>query len=535
VILPHPPWGPFAYTGRVPRGGVVFVPLKHRITVGVVWEEGSPAPGKELKPVAGFTGAVLPQWVLEALENLSARTGYPPGRFLAYALPPGAEDLYRLQVRPRVVPLEIPGVRPRLLQALSDRRWRSWLRLRKTTGATARDLLRLLEAEAIEVRAHYPQWETSPPSPTSSRSPQVFYGLSLREKRRVLEAWAVRYNVMFWVADPLLAHFWSRFLGWPAYTSHTPVGERRRIWRDALTGRLSGVVITRAGFLLPFPRPVLVVDEPWMEGFFFREPLTLAAVLPALSVPIRIFRSGPDLPEETLPGLQVVLRLPEGSPRWKVRTRPRFFWKTVERALERGHNLAFWVERKGSGYLRCEACGWRSRCPQEDALLVFFRYPEPRLLCPRCGWESPLPLRCPSCGNEGLEVQGRGLEAVARILKDRFPRARVFTFAARPDNPAALQRLLQVWERGGADILVGTWAARAAFVHPATRWLVAWYPESTLHRRSDEWQLALRLAWLTWMREEGRVLLTTRKDLPLFQHLERGSLRSYFAKQYRQA
>ncbi len=534
VILPHPPWGPLSYRGAAPRGGVVFVPLQHRVTVGVVWEKASAFPERALRPIAGFTGAVLPAWVLTALRELSTHTGHPPGKFLTHALPPGIEDLYHLHVRPRVLPLQVPGVRRRLLEALSDRRWRSWRRLRRTTRATARDLLRLLEAGVIEIREQHPLWEEpSLPLPPLSPSLRVLYGLTLEEKRRLLQMWASERPVMFWVADPSLARFWAHGLRWPAYTSAIRTSVRRKLWQDALAGRLPGVVITRAGFLLPLPQPVLVVDEPWMEGFFYRTDLTLSAVLSSLPLPIRIFRSGPEPHDKSMWGnLQVARRLPERSPRWKIRTRPHALWKAVERALERGHNLTFWVEHKGFGFLRCEACGWRARCPRDQVSLVLFRHPGPRLLCPRCGQESPPPSRCPSCGGESLTAQGRGLEAVAAELKHHFPEARILTLTARPDNPTAQKRLLYLWERGGADILIGTWAARTAFVHPATRWFVAWYPESALRNRRDEWRLALRLAWLTWMRDEGRILLTTRKDLPLFQHLARGSLRRYFERMY---
>ena len=536
VIFPHPPWGPLTYRGAAPPGGVVFVPLKHRVTVGVVWEEEPQVPEREIRPVAGFTGAVLPSWVLTALRRLAARTGHPPGKFLSHALPPGMEDLYHLQIRPRELPLRVPGVRRRLLEALSDRRWRAWKRLRQTTRATARDLLRLLEAGAIEIRERYPLWKEKAHSPPSSSSSlRMLYGLTLGEKRRLLHAWAPERPVMFWVADPSLARFWGHLLHWPVYSSATPPGMRRKLWEEALAGKVSGVVITRAGFLLPLPRPVLVVDEPWMEGFFFRTDLTLEAVLSSLPLPIRVFRSAPALPGEgSWPDVRVARRFPERSPRWKVGSRPHFLWRAVERALERGHNLAFWVGQKGFGFLRCQVCGWRARCPRDNVSLVLFRYPAPRLLCPRCGQESSPPLRCPTCGSEDLSARGKGLEAVAEEVKHRFPEARVITLTARPDNPAALRRLLLLWERGGADVLIGTWAARTAFVHPVTRWFVAWYPEGTLRSRKDEWRLALRLSWLSWMREEGRILLTARKDLPLFHHLARGSLRRYFERVYRE-
>lgn len=508
----------------------MYVSLKHRITVGMVWDASPDPPEGALKSILASTGAVLPPWVFETLRNLSRETGEPPGTFLRFALPPGVEDLHRIQIRPLRVPLSVPGVRRKLLQALGTRRWRSWKRLRTETGATSRDLLRLLEAGAVEIREHFPRLAQTGGviSRASTSSVKVLYGLSLQEKRRLIQESARKRPVMLWAPDPILAELWGNLLRWPVYSSLTPAARRRRIWREALEGRLQGVVVTHAGFLLPLPGPRVVVDEPWMEGFFFKENLTLPTAIRAMATPVALFRSAPGgIPDMT--PVVVRRRLPRESPAWDVLRSPRPLWERMRKALAKGHNVAVWVERKGYGFLLCEVCGWRARCPKDGASLVVFHHPTLRLVCPRCDAHHPVPVRCPSCGGETLRERGRGLEYVAETFKHMFPEARILTLAGS-SVASSRRRLLYLFEKGGADILVGTWSARAGFVHPATRILVVWYPETFLRSREEEHKLALRLSWLSWMREEGRILLTLREDLPLFRALKEGKLRPYFAR-----
>ncbi len=548
VWIGHPPWGPLTYRGFAREGEVVWVPLQQRVTLGVVHRVRSHPPRHvpDVRPLLGSTGAVLPPWVLQALQTLAHRTSRPPGDFLRFALPSGLVDRHRMYIRPVTLPLQHPKVTPSLLKALGKRRvWRSWDRLRRETRARQQDLIQLVEAGQVEIRTVFPRLISSPsapPSPPDLTTPvpslEVAYGLSLAQKVRWLRRQSRKAPVFLWCSDHFVAYHWARILQWPLYTSEQSLRDRLRIWQEALQGNLPGVVGTHAGFLLPFPRPHVVVEEPWMEGFLFQENLDLRTVVEALPLRRTLLFSGVHPQWVSRSAFRVIRRYPSRSPRWHLTARMDTVRSRLVRAVQQGHNVAIWIERKGFGFLRCEDCRRRLRCPRDATVLRLSHVPSPRLICPSCDWQGPLPSRCPSCGGERLQTVGRGLEYVARRIKQWIPEARILRVDGDIRTPRLRRLLHQVWERGGADVLVGTWAARTAFVHPATHRFVVWYPETFFPGEPHgEWMLSLRLAWLTWARETSPVgtLLTRRYDLELMRALQRGALRSYFRDLYRDA
>lgn len=539
VWLGHPPWGPFTYQGNAHEGEIVWIPLQQRVTYGVVFRtHPHPPSSQRYRPLLRTTGVLLPSWVLHTIDRLHQITQRPPGYFFRFALPPGPEKGVRIHVRPTThhLPsdLEIPS---RLREALKGRRWRSWKRLHQQTGVRHQDLWNLVEAGWLEVRTVIPHWIQNVPPTPKNPIPQgrvgVRYGLSWKEKERWLRETCKDQPVFLWCSDHSLARFWANRLGWPLYTSEQTPRDRFRIWIQVLQGELCGVVGTHAGFLLPFPAPHIVIDEPWMEGFFFQEPLRLLDVISALPVRRTLLLSGVSSPW-TQSSFTLLRRYPERSPRWEVTPLTRIQSKIL-RAVEQGRNVAIWVERKGYGYLRCVDCRRRLRCPIDDSVLRISYLPVVKVTCPTCGYTQTPPRVCPSCGGEHLKVIGRGLEYVARMVKNWIPEARILRVHADLWTPRTRHLLHHVWNRGGADVLVGTWAARTAFIQHTTHLFVVWYPETFFFAGRGEQDLAQRFAWLTWMRPSSPagVILTRRYDLALFKALQKGTLRTYFQDLYR--
>ncbi len=129
----------------------------------------------------------------------------------------------------------------------------------------------------------------------------------------------------------------------------------------------------------------------------------------------------------------------------------------IAERLERGEQSLIFLNRRGyAPVLACTACMWISPCPHCAANLVF-HLKDRRQRCHHCGFDTPAPRACPSCGNQDIQPLGRGTQRIEAYLEAEFPQARVL----RLDRDAARSRVQ--WERmlaqiseGKADILVGT-------------------------------------------------------------------------------
>jgi primosomal protein N' (replication factor Y) len=79
------------------------------------------------------------------------------------------------------------------------------------------------------------------------------------------------------------------------------------------------------------------------------------------------------------------------------------------------------------------------------------------MLCHLCGYEEPLPERCPICGNHGIIQRGVGSQKLEKLTKEHFPGARM----ARIDSDTmasknSFKHVLNDFRKGKIDILIGT-------------------------------------------------------------------------------
>ncbi len=129
--------------------------------------------------------------------------------------------------------------------------------------------------------------------------------------------------------------------------------------------------------------------------------------------------------------------------------------KIAER-LERGEQVLLFQNRRGvSPYVSCGNCGWTARCPHCNVSLTL--HGGNRLTCHYCGYGEPLPRKCPSCKGAEVAPMGFGTEKIEQEITSLFPEARV----ARLDrdtltSESACNRIVEAFERGETDILVGT-------------------------------------------------------------------------------
>jgi primosomal protein N' (replication factor Y) len=262
---------------------------------------------------------------------------------------------------------------------------------------------------------------------------------------------------------------------------HSRLGEgaRARNWRAAQSGEAGVILGTRLAVFTPIPNlGLIVVDEEHDPSFKQMEGLRYSArdlgVVRAkhTRVPVVLGSATPALEtyHNALSGryrlLQLTQRIGAVMPRIEcVDTRgtaladglsPALLAAVAERLQRREQSLIFINRRGYAPVLLCRACGWLSACHRCSAQLVV-HLPERRLRCHHCGFRSPVPAACPSCGNQDLAPVGQGTQRVEAALAGHFPTARILRIdrdtTRGKDAWPAMRRQIHA---GEVDILVGT-------------------------------------------------------------------------------
>jgi primosomal protein N' (replication factor Y) (superfamily II helicase) len=131
--------------------------------------------------------------------------------------------------------------------------------------------------------------------------------------------------------------------------------------------------------------------------------------------------------------------------------------EAVDQALGRNEQVILFQNRRGfSPYIECPECGWIPVCRQCAVNLTYHKTLN-QMICHYCGYTSPVPAKCGSCGYPGLATRGFGTEKIEDEIKIIFHDARV----ARIDQDTtrtrnSFNRIIQTFEERRIDILIGT-------------------------------------------------------------------------------
>ena len=130
--------------------------------------------------------------------------------------------------------------------------------------------------------------------------------------------------------------------------------------------------------------------------------------------------------------------------------------ETDRRPAGEKQQVMLFMNRRGyAGFVSCRSCGKAMKCPHCDVSLTYHR--NGRLKCHYCGFERPLPDRCPSCGSPFIAPFGTGTQKLEEFTKREFPTARVLRMDADTTaKKGAHEEILVTFAEGGADILIGT-------------------------------------------------------------------------------
>ena len=286
------------------------------------------------------------------------------------------------------------------------------------------------------------------------------------------------------LTSQFLQRFEKRFGVAPApWHSEISQGERGRIWRGVASGDIKVVIGARSSLFLPFRElGVIIVDEEHepaykqesqliyhgrdmavVRAMLGKIPVVLSSATPSIESHVNAINgrythvkltqryAGAKLPD--IEALDLRTDPPERG-RWIA---PKLV-REMKEVLGRGEQSLLFLNRRGYAPLTlCRSCGHRFECPDCSAWLVEHRFHN-RLTCHHCGHSSPVPRRCPECGEEdALVACGPGVERVAEEIEERFPEARTVILSSDliPDVEE-MRALLEKIAAREVDIIVGT-------------------------------------------------------------------------------
>ena len=289
------------------------------------------------------------------------------------------------------------------------------------------------------------------------------------------------------------------------YHSQTGDAERRRVWNEARTGRLSVVVGTRSAVFVPVPNLRLVVVDEEHESAYKQDDTPryhgrdTAVMRARLEDAVIVLGSATPSLESLYnaeAGKYRLLRLREridARPHARVtivdlnearggdppeRGRPRSMklpapvlspplLRAIQERIDRSEQSILFLNRRGhSTVVQCSACGEALNCEQCDVVMTFHK-PDGVIRCHYCSASRHVPPACPSCRGERFLYNGVGTQKVEEMLVAAFPTARL----ARLDLDAVRHRgahglVISAMERGEIDILLGTQMVAKGFHFP---------------------------------------------------------------------
>jgi primosomal protein N' (replication factor Y) (superfamily II helicase) len=349
------------------------------------------------------------------------------------------------------------------------------------------------------------------------------------------------------------ARFGAPPLEW--HSSLTPA-KRRDVWQAVGSGQAQVVVGTRSALFLPFARlGVLVVDEEHETSFKQEEgvayhardgavvrahkegcPVVLASATPSLETLFNV-RAGryqhvslsSRYGAAALAPIQLVdMRAEQLAPQSWLSARLR---TALHDTLERGEQALLFLNRRGYAPLTlCRACGTRLSCPNCTAWLVEHKHTN-RLQCHHCGYASPMPTHCQTCGAQDSFVAiGPGVERIAEEVQRCLPQARpALVTSDTLTTPAKAQQVLEALAHKRINLLIGTQMLAKGYHFPELTLVGVVDADlglsgGDLRAAERTYQQITQVAGRAGRAEKpGRVLLQTyQPDAPLLQALCQG-------------
>jgi primosomal protein N' (replication factor Y) len=269
------------------------------------------------------------------------------------------------------------------------------------------------------------------------------------------------------------------------YHSKFSDNERVEVWKGILDGKFQFVVGVRSAIFLPFDNlGLIIVDEEHETSYKQHDPAPrynardvavimsymhkgktlLGSATPSLESYYHAKSGRYGLVEMTqrfgnaaLPTFELIDTKKEKKQKKMKNEFSSVLVDHLQLNLKNKEQTILFQNRRGySPYLQCEECNWISECANCDVSLTYHMKVS-ELRCHYCGHKEEVPRTCPNCGSSKVKTMGYGTEKIEDEINLMFPEARVQRMdldTTRAKN--AYQQIIQEFEDGGIDILVGT-------------------------------------------------------------------------------
>ena len=129
----------------------------------------------------------------------------------------------------------------------------------------------------------------------------------------------------------------------------------------------------------------------------------------------------------------------------------------LDEKLRSGQQAMLFLNRRGyAGFVSCRACGTVIKCPHCDVSMYEHRGAG-RMVCHYCGYEIPIPKKCPKCESKLIGSFKAGTEQIENEVKRMFPNVGVVRMDAdTTGRKGDYERILKEFKSGKAQVLIGT-------------------------------------------------------------------------------
>lgn len=134
-----------------------------------------------------------------------------------------------------------------------------------------------------------------------------------------------------------------------------------------------------------------------------------------------------------------------------------YLLEEIQKRLEQKEQVVLMLNKRGySSFMMCRDCGYVDKCPNCDISLTLHMDTK-SMNCHYCGHIKSIPRTCPNCKQSHIRYYGTGTQKAYDELTQYFPQARILRMDVDTTRKkGAHEKLLKIFEKGEADILLGT-------------------------------------------------------------------------------
>ena len=354
------------------------------------------------------------------------------------------------------------------------------------------------------------------------------------------------------------------------YHSKFSDNERVEVWEGVLNGRFKFVIGVRSAIFLPFRNLKLVIvdeehdtsykqydhtpryqarDAVLYLSYLHGAKTLLGSATPSIESYYHALSGKYGFVElmerhnpSPLPQIELAdIRIEKKKKTMQLDFSSKLYDQLASNLKHGGQSIIFQNRRGYAPFLQCNDCGSIPQCLNCDISLAYHQYSHD-LRCHYCGYTKQSPSKCESCESTNIKWIGYGTEKLEESLQSLFTTARI----ARMDldttrKKKAYERIIEAFERGEIDILVGTQMVSKGFdfekvdlvgILDADR--VIHFPEFRSHERAI--QLFMQVAGRAGRREkQGTVIIQTNQPKQdVLSLIQNHDYKGFYAKEISQ-